>query len=126
MQKIYFISRVSISAIWFYHGLVPKIIYGNDQEVLMNNALAPFAAERLALLLSGLSEIIMAILCLVLYRNRFLAKLTALFAVAMTIALALTLPTLFQNAFNPFTLNLALVALAAINVASNKSMVEPA
>lgn len=112
---LYFLTRISISMIFFYHGLVPKILFGNAQEVLMNDAFMPFLAEKVALYASGVLEIIYAVLLLVFFRNKWLVVPAMVFPIVATVALLFAVPELFQNAFNPFSTNLSLLVLAFIN-----------
>ena len=116
----YFITRISVAIIFLYHGLVPKLLYKNSQEILMNNTLMPFVAEAPALLFSGIAEVLYAIALVVFYRSRALMYPTMVFSVLVTIALIFSLPGLFQNAFNPFTINLSIFVLALINTLESK------
>jgi uncharacterized membrane protein YphA (DoxX/SURF4 family) len=120
MFTIYTISRVSLAIVFLYHGLVPKLLFANEQEILMNSTLMPFVGESAALLYSGIAEVLYGILLLVFFRNRFLLYPALFFSVAVTIPLLITLPSLFQNAFNPFSINLSVLALAWINKLSLK------
>ena len=104
--------------IFFYHGLVPKILFGNAQEIMMNEAFMPFVAEKVALYASGVLEILYAILLLVFYRNKWLVVPAMVFPVVATVAIFFALPALFENAFNPFSTNLSVLVLAVINFKS--------
>ena len=115
-SKIYAISRWSLAAIFFYHGLVPKLLFKHEQEVLMNGTMLPFVPEQTALLVSGWMEVALAISFLVLYRNLWLNYAAIFFLISVTIGIGVMLPELMAYAFNPFSLNLAVVALAWINI----------
>ena len=116
LPRIYLISRISLAAIWFYHGLVPKIIFPDPREIEMNDVLIPFLDQHHALLITGAAELLFAVLYLALYRSKFLNFLIIGFGVCVTILIAVTLPHLLTGAFNPLTLNLGFIALAMINV----------
>ena len=118
IDMFYFLSRLSISMIFFYHGLVPKILFGNAQEIMMNDAFMPFVAEKVALYASGVLEILYAILLLVFFRNKWLVVPAMVFPVVATVAIFFALPALFENAFNPFSTNLSVLVLAFINFKS--------
>ena len=122
MKDIYAISRISIAAIFLYHGLVPKILFANNQEVMMNDALMPFVPERVALISSGIAEVVYAVLLLVFYRSKWLLYPAIVFATLVTPALLLVLPGLFENAFNPFSINLAVVTLCIINMKTREGL----
>ena len=116
MKNIYAISRISIAVIFLYHGVVPKLLFANSQEVMMNEALMPFVPEKVALISSGVAEVIYAVLLIVFYRSKKLLYPAIGFATLVTPALLITVPELFKNAFNPFSINLALVCLCVINL----------
>lgn len=112
---IYSLSRISVSIIFFYHGLVPKILFGNAQEIMMNNEFMPFLSEQVALYSSGVFEILYAISLLVFFNNKWLVVPAIVFPIVATAAIFFALPELFHNAFNPFSTNLSLLVLALIN-----------
>ena len=114
--QIYKLSRYTLAAIFFYHGLVPKLLFKHEQEVLMNDTMMPFVPEQTALLVSGGMEIVLAVLFVVLYRNLWLNYIAIFFLVSVTLGIGVMLPQLLTYAFNPFSLNLAVVALALINI----------
>ena len=118
MNKIYILSRTTVAIIFIYHGLVPKLIFENSHEILMNNALVPFLPEKSALFISGIAEIIYGIFILVFFASKQLMYPAIIFSVLATLILLFVLPNLFQNAFNPFSINLSLLVLCVINVMS--------
>jgi len=118
MNRVYFISRISLAIIWFYHGLVPKLIYPHSDEIMMNEKLIFFLSESTALIATGVGELIYAALLLVFYRSKILLYPTLFFGIMGTLVLLFTFPTLFVGAFNPFSINLSIVALALINLFS--------
>lgn len=120
MREIYLITRVSIAIIFFYHGLIPKILFGSPQEILMNEALLPMLSEQMALQLSGWAEIAFAVLILVYFNSRWQIYLVLLFSCGITVTLLFTLPSLFIDAFNPFTINMSLFVLALLNLKSHR------
>jgi hypothetical protein len=115
IQKV---SRYSLAAIFFYHGLVPKLLFKSEQEVLMNNAFMPFMEKNFALISSGVAEIIYAIALVAFASNKKLLYPAMAFSVLATIAIIVQLPQLMTHAFNPFSINLAVFSLALINLKS--------
>lgn len=124
MNRIYILSRCALAVIFFYHGLIPKLLLQHEQEVLMNDTLMPFVPEQTALMVSGWMEIALAICFLVFYRNLWLNYVAIFFLVSVTAAIAVQLPELMAYAFNPFSLNLAVVVLAIINILANQNTSE--
>ncbi len=116
MHRIYDISRWTLAAIFFYHGLVPKLLFKHPQEVLMNSTMMPAVPEATALLVSGWMEVILAVLFIVLYRNILLNFVAIGFLVMVSIAILIFLPELYTYAFNPFSLNLSVIILSIINL----------
>ena len=122
--SIYKISRYSIAAIWFWHGLVPKLLFASSQEVEMNEKLMPFLSERMALLGSGIAEVILGILYVTFYRERRFNYISIAFPTIATFTLIFTHSHFFTLAFNPFSINLALAVLAWINILAWKDEFE--
>jgi len=110
------ISRLTLVFIWFYHGLVPKIIFANEQEVLMNATFLPFLSKEFTLLTSGVIELVYAVLLLVFFRSKVLLYPAIGFSVVATLAILIKIPELFENAFNPFSTNLSVLCLCLINL----------
>ena len=118
MHKVYILSRITIAIIFIYHGLVPKIIFANAHEILMNNALIPFLSEKFTLYISGIVEIVYGVVILVFFASKQLIYPAIVFLILSTLMLLAVLPNLFQNAFNPFSINLSLLVLCVINIIS--------
>lgn len=118
MDRIYRLSRLGLAAIWFYHGLVPKLLFGSAQEVEMNSVFLPFVPEKMALVTSGIAEVVFAILLLVFYRARWPNYVTIVFGSLASVAILFALPHMYAEAFNPFSINLSIILLAMINLMS--------
>ena len=125
MKEIYAISRVSLAMIWFYHGLIPKLLFASPQEVRMNNELIPFLSEKAALSITGGMEVLYALSLLVFYKSKVLLYPSMAFIVIATVSLFVKFPDLFQDAFNPFSINLAVIALSVINLMAAPGKVGP-
>ena len=120
IPKIYLVSRLGLAAIWFYHGLMPKLIFGASQEVEMNETFLPFLDEKFALMSSGIAEVLFAIAFLVFYRVKWFNYITIGFGAAASVAILFALPHLYTEAFNPFSTNLGIVLLAMINLMTSE------
>lgn len=118
MQKLSnkMISRYSLALIFFYHGLVPKLLFKSEQEVLMNNTFMPFMEKDFALISSGIAEVLYAFLLVIFASNKKLLYPAMAFSTLATIAIIIQLPQLMTHAFNPFSINLAVFSLALINL----------
>ena len=116
MTKSYHISRITLAMIWLYHGLVPKLLFASRQEIEMNEKLLPFLTEKQALWGSGIAEVLLALAYIIFYRSKWLNFPMITFATLATLSLIFTHSHFFTLAFNPFSINLAVVSLAWINV----------
>ncbi len=68
----YAICRGMVAFVWFYHGLVPKLLGPHADELRMNLALGlePAQAERLSMM-AGVFEVLFALLVVVCWRQRW-------------------------------------------------------
>jgi hypothetical protein len=114
---IHLVARVALAGIFAYQGLVPKLIARHGDELSMLRAggiPATFAAAVLSAL--GIAEIALAIALLVSWSRSWPAWICAIAMPIATTMVALHSPMFFKAAFNPFSLNLAVAALAVIDL----------
>ena len=83
---------------------------------MLRAAGVPSAAVGPALVLVGLAELGLAVGLLVFWHRRVPAIIAGLFALSTTLVIAATSPAYLGGAFNPVTLNLAVGALAAVDL----------
>jgi uncharacterized membrane protein YphA (DoxX/SURF4 family) len=111
LSLIHATARAAIAAIWIWHGLVPKLMYRSlDEQAMLAQAGLPVS---LLPWVGGL-EIAIGVLFLWAWywRGAFVAN-----GVMMLLALAavgIKSPEYLKAAFNPVTLNLAMIALSAV------------
>jgi hypothetical protein len=107
----YFLTRVTIAFVFFYHGLVPKLWFRSPDELdmLHNLGVASFA---LFTAIAGWMEIGFAVLLIILWRARWPLWITIVGMIAATLSVALGSPSYFHKAFDPLTLNLSVAVLA--------------
>ena len=110
------IPRITLAIIWLWHGLIPKLIFRSEQEVLMNDTFMPFIEKNTALISSGIMEIIYAILILIFWRSKSVIYPSILFSIGATAAIIVKLPHLMTDAFNPITLNLAVLSFSLLAI----------
>jgi DoxX-like family len=106
--------RVGMAAIWISEGLIPKILFQQQEEILIavGSGLA-FGHPRIELAAIGLLQLASGILAIVLRPGRILrlilaAQLIALFALPALVSLQV--PWLWLHPFGPFTKNLPIAA----------------
>jgi hypothetical protein len=118
LSVIHASARVAIALIWLWQGLVPKLLYNHADERSMMAAshlpagLVPFV---------GVAEIAIAAWAILSWRSRSFFAFNIIAMVAALANVAISSPSYLVAAFNPVTLNLAMIALSAIGyVASAK------
>ena len=103
--------RIAIAFIWLWQGLLPKLIFHNADEQSM------LAAAHLSVALVpvvGVAEVAIALCAIWSWRRRsfFLFNVAAM--VVALIGVAIASPVYLVAAFNPVTLNLAMIALSLV------------
>jgi uncharacterized membrane protein YphA (DoxX/SURF4 family) len=115
----YSIARGVVAFVWFYHGLVPKLLFHNVDEFRMMSRIAGMSAIT-GVALAGWLEVCFGILMLLLWRSRWPLWLTICFMVLALVDVVVSSPKYLSGAFNPVTLNLSVAALAAIALLSRE------
>ncbi len=113
MSLILYINRMALAFIWFYQGLVPKLLGPNHDELVMNMALglSPLWATYLAYI-GGVLELILGGVVFVFYRHAWPYQLTIAAMIGFLLLTIIWTPEFVTSAFNSVTVNLAIIALA--------------
>jgi hypothetical protein len=118
------LARYILSFIWVYHGVFPKLltIAPIEQQLI---ATLNFSTEHSYLItkFAGVFEIIFGIILFVLYKNKTILLLNISVLVMLCVFVAIQLPSLLIEAFNPITTNLSLVGLSYI-LYQNKAQID--
>ncbi len=117
----YALARLTIASIWFYHGLIPKLITRNPDELRMlrDAGIAdPDLYRMLAVL--GFAEIFFSLIVVIFWRSRWPLWLTVAAMFMATFGVTVTSPSYLTGAFNPLTLNIAVAALAVIGLLNGR------
>jgi hypothetical protein len=110
---IYALTRMTLAFIWFYHGIVPKLLYRSADELrMLRDTGVPESHVVHGTLAFGWLEVGIALTMLIFWRARWPLWMTIAAMCAATIGVGIYSPDYFHNAFNPLTLNLAVAALA--------------
>lgn len=111
------IARVSLAAIFAFHGLVPKLLGPHPDEVrLLRDAGLDMSLVGSTIAVFGVLELGLAAGLLVTWHRAWLPAAVLAFALIATVVVAVTSPGYLGAAFNPVSLNLALAALAVIDL----------
>ncbi len=109
------ICRFSIAFVWLYQGLVPKLLGPHQDELFMNRAAG--MSEATATLIpyaGGELEMLLGVLILVFYKDRWPFLVTIIAMLVLFVLSAIYAPMFIISAFNSTTINLSIVALSAI------------
>ena len=108
---IHGLIRISLAMVWLWHGLVPKLIFRNADEVTMlrNSGLS---AEWLPIIGGG--EIIMGLVILWTWNRPGVLLINAVLMILATVCVAVGSPQFLSAAFNPLTLNLSVLSLSVV------------
>lgn len=120
---IYSVARTIVAFIWFYHGLVPKLLFPNSDELAMLRNIGIEALHvRQAASVAGLIEVCIALVVIIFWRSRWPLWFTICAMVAAFVGVCISSPSYLTAAFNPVTFNLTVAALAAIALLVRKNM----
>jgi uncharacterized membrane protein YphA (DoxX/SURF4 family) len=114
---VYALARGTTAFIWFYHGLVPKLLYHDKAELdlLSRIGTTPHNLSE-AVTLAGVVEISFAFLLVVLWQQKWPLWLTLFLMLIGIPIVAVSAPEYLIGAFNPVTLNISLAVLALIAI----------
>jgi len=116
---IYGISRIGVAFIWIYHGLVPKLIFSNSDElVMLRNVGISSDNLKASMAALGVAEIVFGLSMLLFWRARSLSVATCVLMVLALAGVIIESPHYLTAAFNPVTLNAATIALSVIGLVS--------
>ena len=109
-------ARIAIAMIFAYQALVPKLLTRSADEVtLIREAGLPATLADVAVTALGLLELVFAVALLIRWRQRWPAVVSGIAVSIATLVVAVSSPRFFQHAFNPFSLNLGVAALALVD-----------
>lgn len=117
------LARASLGLIWIYHGLIPKLLYPDSGELdLLRGAGLPDGWERRVLTLSGWAEVAFGLAILLGWRVRSLFVINMLLLPLLALGALISQPMVFTDPFNPVTLTIAMLALAAVGFSSSRDL----
>ena len=116
-------ARLALAAILAWQGLVPKLLGPHADELAMVAAagIAPATAPAVVTAL-GVAELLAAALLLATWRRPWLPLLVLVLMPLVTLGVAVTTPAHLGAAFNPVALNLAVAALAVVDLVAGRAL----
>jgi len=119
----YGISRLTVAFIWIYHGLIPKLLFDHRDESAMLLAHGVSAGGVRGLIVAaGVAEVAFGLLVLIAWRARIFLVLTIIAMIVALVSVAVGSPDILVAAFNPVTLNVAVIALATIALVNSQNL----
>jgi uncharacterized membrane protein YphA (DoxX/SURF4 family) len=116
---IYGLARLTVAFVWLYHGLIPKLIYPQPDELaILHGAGIPSSFAPMALTLVGLGEVAFGIMVVLAWWQRWPLIVSIALMFLATVSVALSSPGLLVAAFNPVSLNVLLVAVSLVGLLS--------
>ncbi len=110
-------ARSTLAVVFAYHGLVPKLLMHDADELALLRQAGVSSRWLLPVLESlGVAELVFAIVLLLFWRRRWPPLACLVLMVAATAAIATSAPQYLSAAFNPLTLNLSVAALSLVDI----------
>ena len=114
-NPIHGVARFTLAFIWFYLAIFPKFIFPDNVEMDIMIASGMFPGmEYPMFLVLGAVEFTLGCLMLFVWNRRFPWTMNVLFLLFIMSISVISLPSVFTEPFNPFTLGLPMIALSAI------------
>jgi len=109
------IARNTVAFVWCYHGLIPKLLVPDPNEFLMTERMGcPAEYAVFVTRAAAVVEILLAIVIVARPRDKWPLYLTIFLMLVAFVGVALGMPELLTEAFNPVTLNQLVIAMCAI------------
>jgi uncharacterized membrane protein YphA (DoxX/SURF4 family) len=120
---VYALARLTVAFVWLYHGLIPKLIYRNADELsMLRDAGIPPSHLPAAMSSLGIIEVCIALVLFIFWKARWPLWLTIIGMISALLTVGITSPSFLTAAFNPVTLNLSVAALALIGLLSGTGL----
>ncbi|WP_269620514.1 DoxX-like family protein [Zhongshania sp. BJYM1] len=109
------VARYILGFSWIYHGLFPKLIAVAPLEKALTATIGlSDHTSYLVTISAGVLEVFFGILIIVFYQNSRIILANIVTLVVLCIFVAIQMPGLLIEAFNPVTTNLALIGLSYV------------
>jgi uncharacterized membrane protein YphA (DoxX/SURF4 family) len=113
MKKAVIISRLSLGLVWFYEGLVPKLLFvRQDQVELVRRSGIYFGTPEFFLQLLGAAQVAFAIWLLVGFRQRLSVAIATLGMWTLIVLVAMANPSMLTDPYGALIKDLCLTACA--------------
>ena len=118
LTLIHWLARGTLAFVFFFHGLVPKLLWTSDTErFLVISHTLPLPSEWV-IYGGGLFEIFLALAILLMKNVLWPVGIASVLLAILLADVAVIAPDLLLDAFNPVTLNLSGIVLCTITYLS--------
>ena len=115
LRNILWTIHITLAVLWVYQGLIPKVLYkAQDEQYIWQQQGFDELISLILMQFSGYIEIIFGMLFLVFKQSKILLFLNILGVLGLSLLIAIIDMRYFQNAFNPFVMNVAMASLSII------------
>lgn len=120
----YWIITMLFFFVWMYHGLVPKLIGMNTEEIYMVSSLLPMTTTQAswAVIAVGIAEIVLGVTWLLYANKRRLLRLQIFLFPLLTLLAILANPSYLVHPFNPLTFNISLFVISIVGLLVSKDI----
>ncbi len=112
--KINLFSRYGLAFVFFYHGLVPKVILLNAIEIELVRAHNIDVPTSVISTLGGIFEILLAGTIIFFTKTLVPIYIAAILLILLLIDVAFVMPELLIAAFNPVSINISALILCYV------------
>jgi uncharacterized membrane protein YphA (DoxX/SURF4 family) len=113
VKKAILVSRLSLGAVWFYEGLVPKLLFVRpDQVELVRRSGMYFGTAEFFLRLLGAVQVAFAIWLVVGFRERLTVAVATLGMWTLIVLVAVANPSMLTDPYGALIKDLCLTACA--------------
>ncbi len=119
---VHWVARGTLAFVWLYHGIVPKLLAPAGEIELALRAGVPATLAPAFVMTAAVFEIALGLGVLVVRDPRPLLVLTCGLAIGLAVATSARIPELIVAPFQPITLGVAMVGLAAVALRSYREL----
>lgn len=113
MKKALLISRLSLGAVWFYEGLVPKLLFVRaDQVELVRRSGIYFGTPEFFLQLLGAAQLAFSLWLLVGFAERLAVAIATIGMWVLIVLVAMANPAMLTDPYGALIKDLCLTACA--------------
>jgi len=119
---VHWVARATLAFVWLYHGIVPKLLAPGGEIELASRAGVRGSLAPAFVMTAAVFEIGLGLGVLVVRDPRPLLVLTCGLVIGLAVATSARIPELVVAPFQPITLGVAMVGLAAVALRSYREL----